>query len=385
MLIAVAALAWSALANPPQQEQPWEELVKNPTPALAEAATDPEALWAFLIHPETPYLERMAAGQLGIEVFPPEFGARIALAEAELRDIEFATSFGHERNRMDSRLLIWRPSGHEKREVLGHTWHCPQELREAVGPASIAKAEWPAQAYWAVRNSHTPWIIRNGARDEAWTERYVSSLVAIECGTQRGYNAIWYATKSLHFYEMSPELLLRKWADCGMVKELTKAIIRATSRAEANVAYRELVRYADDGGHVNGLAYILYSVRSCMERLPSELIRAIAENAADESLPLHERLSVHAGHVCGFFLFAEGHNVSTDENAQMNANALKRLVRESGITPMPKLTPWDVHPESTEEINHQLNLFLEWYGENKPTLESLDAPGVPLKKWSRKR
>lgn len=139
MLAMAASIAHAQIA---MDQEP--DLAKVDLPILAAAREHPEALWAFLIDPTTPYTDAMAAATRGAEVFPLRLVRRLLLARTDLHR-EFRLHYcGFQPPKDWSLPMVAAEPPQPERRLLGRTWTLPKERTPYPTTwAEAAAAPWP--------------------------------------------------------------------------------------------------------------------------------------------------------------------------------------------------------------------------------------------------
>jgi hypothetical protein len=137
------------------QRETRPDLEKYSSAALTGALTSPESLWEFLVAPETPYPDRLAAALQGANVLPCEFLPRLMSARGELRAEERAHAFGLWPHPMSAAPRIAGVSASSKsasaRTILGHKWPVPAQLSDyPLTWQEECAATWPWQVEQAL-------------------------------------------------------------------------------------------------------------------------------------------------------------------------------------------------------------------------------------------
>lgn len=181
--VALISLAMSAQDRPWGPPRPPVSLHEVPLPILEFAKDDPEALWEFLVDPETPYLEARAAAVRCRPVFSLKLIRPLQRANWELHSEALLHGNGVADSPNHSRV----PRHHkiqdleQERRILGRAWTLPKELPPYPHTwAEEAKAPWPWRVKKIVNATWQTVVPRSdpGERTQAWLAECMSWPIA---------------------------------------------------------------------------------------------------------------------------------------------------------------------------------------------------------------
>ena len=135
---------------------PRPDLSAMTSPALTTALQNPETLWQFIIAPDTPYPERLAATLRGKDVLPTSWFPTVLAAKRELEREQQRHNWGLWPHPLweSTAIVDWTSVAERERDrlILGHPWRVP--TTRSPYPLSWdeeTRAPWPWQAQQAVQ------------------------------------------------------------------------------------------------------------------------------------------------------------------------------------------------------------------------------------------
>ncbi len=201
---------------------PGPDLATVAMPTLTAALVDPDRLWRLLIAPETPYLERRAAGVQGRAVFPLARLALLTAALAELRREESKHAWGLEPHPMSARPSFSRgavvPGAARTATVLGQPWTEPE--RRAEYPLTWEEenaAPWPWQVQQTLQQLFGALLPHAPAEAHAWLD----ACLALPWGTDEEASMFVEASRSSTHFK-TPRVMAR-WRAIALSPKLPGA------------------------------------------------------------------------------------------------------------------------------------------------------------------
>jgi len=232
-----AAMTDDAGASPMDRRQladvaahlPRTDLAAVTTPALAAALQDPERLWAFLLAPETPYLERRAAGVQGRKSFPIARLDRLMSALGQLRTEERRSHWGLEAHPLAGvPFLPSPPAATGEVTVLGHPWRAPERLADyPLTWEEEAAAPWPWQVEVTLErllDDLVPTGNVAGHTSAAYGEAWLAACLTLPWSTDE--EALLFVEASRDSTHLKTPAILARWRSIALDARFPEAAAR---------------------------------------------------------------------------------------------------------------------------------------------------------------
>lgn len=382
MAAMVGVVLWPAraAAGDPADPPSWDELMAVRSTGQTAVLKSPEALWAFLIAPDTPYMERWAAAAQGKDLLPPNYLPKLYVTMDQLRREESIHNWGLMANPRLATTINLRHLGLAEpvpvepvRKVLGSTWKRPTEQGEYPQThGDAAKAPWPWQVQrvlWWMQ----AWSIPRGT-DGRDVEPWLEAAMTMPIDTDQQAELFVEATRGITHRKSIP--VMARW----------RTILNDPKKPNAAMAVAGAIGHqaislwqAADARDIGQVIFLdgLKSQRRELRTQMAYALRSISETWDPKTRT--NRTTLLATSVLAMAERAVG----GDEDHWTRLYCYAFTVCESVDTP-PFKPDRRLDPKSPE-VAKQLDVFARWYAEHKKELQALAAKEEPALDAARER